>query len=375
MDIDERNSSEDSPERSVESSVLVQWTQRLAPRRAATKSTGENHSPPEQVATNPLLLSVAQTAMACQFEVLQNRQQYPQGVESSLEALQLIEKVEQLFSVYKPHSDLSRINRFAHLRPQCVSLDSFTLLQLAQDMHLVTQGAFDITAGSLSEAWGFSRRRGIMPSQSEIEKALQNVGSTKLHLDISTLCVTTESAGVTVNPGGIGKGYALDRAANLLAESGIDDFMIHGGLSSIVARGNRMHSATRGGWLVAVKHPWDHDRQLGNIRLCNAALGTSGSGKQFFHFQGKRYSHLIDPRTGWPAQSMMSSTVLCASGAIADALATALFVLGPTAAREFCEQHPEIGALLVYASPQTGKLVLEAINLPKDVWIPNESVS
>ena len=106
------------------------------------------------------------------------------------------------------------------------------------------------------------------------------------------------------------------------------------------------------------------------IRLQNSALGTSGSGKQFFHFGGKRYSHIIDPRNGWPAQGMLSCTVVCPSGAVADALATALFVLGPDRAKDFCQRHPEIAAVLVFQS-DSGRQHILACNMPDGTWIPS----
>ena len=137
-----------------------------------------------------------------------------------------------------------------------------------------------------------------------------------------------------------------------------------------MARGDRQLQEVGGGWLVALKHPWRSDEQLGTIRLRNQGLGTSGSGKQFFHFGGKRYSHIIDPRSGRPAQEMMSATVIGGSGAVADALATALFVLGPDGARELCEQLPEVSSILIYSHPRSGSLQLEVLNPTDDLWLP-----
>ncbi len=151
------------------------------------------------------------------------------------------------------------------------------------------------------------------------------------------------------------------------------DFMIHGGLSSVVACGHRHHPETGGGWLVSLKHPWRWEEHLGTIRLRDQALGTSGSGKQFFHFGGQRYSHIIDPRTGWPAQSMMSASVVCGSCAIADALATAFFVMGPEASESFCERHPDIAAILIYQAPKSGRQVIRTCNFSDEMWTPARS--
>jgi thiamine biosynthesis lipoprotein len=285
-----------------------------------------------------------------------------------MEALEVVAQLERLLSVYKQRSELSVLNRFGGTRAVAISHDTLTLLELARDLHKLTAGAFDITAARLSETWGFSRREGSVPTQAAIEAALQQVGGQYVQTDSQAKTARFLREGVQVNPGGIGKGYALDRAIGRLIDQGIENFMIHGGLSSVAARGDRQHSATGGGWLVAVKHPWRWEEKLGTLRLRNQALGTSGSGKQFFHFGGQRYSHIIDPRSGWPAQGMMSATVICPSGAVADALATAFFVMGPELSRRFCEQHPQIGSILIYSEPKSGRQRIETCNLTEDTW-------
>lgn len=320
--------------------------------------------------TDSLLLTVSRAAMACEWEVLLNQHQYPSGAEQAMRALDAVERMERLLSVFDPRSEFSLINRFAALRPIPVAYDTLTLLRLAADVHQLSQGAFDITAGSLSQVWGFSRREGRMPSEAEIAQALEVVGQLWVKLDAEANQVRLEKPGVTLNSGAIGKGYALDRATQILVAAGIGDFMMHGGLSSVMARGNRQHRQTGGGWLVALKHPFRWEEQIGTIRLRDQALATSGSGKQFFHYQGKRYSHIIDPRTGWPAEGMHSVTVIVPSAAVADALSTALFVMGPLAARQFCAQHSEVSAILVVNDTKTGQLRLETHNLSPDMWIP-----
>ncbi len=329
----------------------------------------ESKSNPKQShPVDRLLLSISQSAMACEFEVLLNQSQYGQGAEQAMVALEVVSQLEQLLSVYKLRSELSTLNRFGSSRPVAISHDTLTVLDLAVDLYKLTAGAFDITAGSLSEAWGFSRRQGSVPSDKEIEEALDKVGSQHLATDGAAMTACLLREGVQVNPGGIGKGYALDRAIGRLIDNGIEHFMIHGGLSSVAARGDRQHSSTGGGWLVALKHPWRWEETLGTVRLRNQALGTSGSGKQFFHFGGKRYSHIIDPRSGWPAQEMMSVTVICPSGAVADALATALFVMGPELSQRFCDQHPEIAAILIYVDQRTGRQRIVTCNITDDIW-------
>lgn len=345
-----------------------------------TNSEAFQRSVQEQERGTPWLDSIEQSAMACEFEVLLNHGQYPQGLERGRDAMRVIHSLEDQLSVYRPTSDFSTVNRWAHERAVAVRFDVIRLLAVAQEISRATGRAFDITAGELSEVWGFSRRQGRKPADDELQAALQRVGSEFVSLDEGALTVRLERRGVKLNPGGIGKGYALDCMAQQLADSGIEDFLIHGGRSSVAARGDRRHGTrgpsrdeasradTQGGWWIALAHPLRWEEKLGRIRLQNRALGTSGAGKQFFHYQGVRYSHVIDPRTGWPAQGILSATAICRSGTLADALATAFMVMGSEATHQFCTTHPAFSAVLVRSPPGSSRLVIERINLADDDW-------
>ncbi len=351
--------------------LLATWLERLAPAKlvgADGEPVASGRANQSGASLERLLLSVSRSAMACEFEVLLNQHQYRNGPEQALAALDIIELLENKLSVYKPHSDLSLLNRFGAKRPVAVAADTLKLLQLAQDIHQLTAGAFDITAGSLSDVWGFSRRQGEMPTPEKIADALKSVGTELVQIDAELAQVGLLREGVKTNPGGIGKGYALDRAAGHLTGQGIDDFLIHGGLSSVIARGERQHPHVGGGWLVSLRHPLRVEEVLGTIRLRDQALGTSGSGKQFFHFGGERYSHIIDPRSGWPAQGMLSATVICRSGAVADALATALFVMGCEHAQEFCAKFPQISAIILVANKKSVRPQIVTVNTTEEQW-------
>lgn len=368
----------------LEEDSIESWLTQLSLVERTDNSSGANEmestrgpaqtEPPlsePNTVSESLLLTVARSAMACEFEVLLNQFQYPKATELALDALDLVDRLESHLSVYQPHSDLSGLNRWGAEKYVPVGEDTLQLLALAHAVHQATGGAFDITSGLLSEVWGFSRRSGRKPSADEIEEALNCVGMQFVELELEMGAARFLRNGLQINPGGIGKGYALDRAGRRLFDAGIRDFMIHGGRSSVAAVGNRSHPETGGGWLVALKHPWRWEEPLGMIRLEDQALATSGSGKQFFHFGGQRYSHIIDPRSGWPAQSMMSCTVICASGAVADSLATAFFVMGPDLTREFCAVHPAIAAILIYQDSKTGKQTLETCNVQEGNWLPH----
>jgi thiamine biosynthesis lipoprotein len=148
-----------------------------------------------------------------------------------------------------------------------------------------------------------------------------------------------------LNLGAVGKGHALDRAATRLAEAGLENFLLHGGRSSVLARGRR--NADEQGWRVGIVHPLRADVRLAEVRLADRGLGTSGSGTQYFRHRGKRYGHILDPRTGRPAEGVLSATVLAPTAAEADALSTAVYVLGVERGLAFCATRPELAAAIV----------------------------
>src|SRR5262249_11136482 len=152
--------------------------------------------------------------------------------------------------------------------------------------------------------------------------------------------------GLEINLGSIGKGYALDRVAELLrTEWEIGSALLHGGRSSVYAMGTEPGDSR--GWVIGVRHAWDPERRLAKGRLRNRGLATSAATFQHLEYQGRKLGHILDPRTGWPAEGIASATVIAPTAAEADALSTAFFVLGIEGARRYCETHPDIGALLL----------------------------
>ncbi len=338
------------------------------------------------------LLTVARQAMACEFEVLLNAGQYPAGADAALAALDLVEELEAQLTVYRDTSEIMAINGRAANEAVAVEPRLFELLARAVELSRATGGAFDITSGPLSKVWGFYRQQGSMPSPAEVAEALALVGSNKLQLDHFKRTIRFTQPRMELNLGAIGKGHALDRAAALLESSGIHDFCLHGGNSSVIARGNRVldfglpildsekqelaaqskiqnpKSKISSGWSIALRHSLKPDVRLAEFRLVDQALGTSGSGTQFFHYQGNRYGHVLDPRTGWPADNVLSATVIAPTAEQADALSTALFVMGLDAARALCQSRPEIAALLVTPGAKAGTTELHPLNLADDAW-------
>lgn len=339
----------------------------LVPDVSAPAPRGRGNAGGQRAET--YLVQIARTAMACEFQILLNSGQHPGATEAALDALDQIERLENQLSWFRDTSELTRINRTAAVSPVIVERRLFRLLVEAISLSAQTGGAFDITAGPLWKLWGFHRRQGKIPSNLEIQQALTQTGSHQIRLDTDARTIQFARDGVEINLGAIGKGYALDRCGEHLVAAGVDNFLIHGGHSSILAHGSRAgDSEHEPSWTVALRHPLKPDQRLVEIQLRDRALGTSGSGNQFFHSGGKRYGHVLDPRTGHPASSLLSATVIAPTAAQADALATAFFVLGAEASVAFCQPRPDFGALLVSAGEQAGSLELVTVGIEEHEW-------
>ncbi len=303
------------------------------------------------------LIRAQRRAMATLFEIA-----LPIGTPDALfhaeSALDEIDRVEDKLTAYRETSETSRLNRKAFHDPVVVDDELFRLLALCQRLNEETGGAFDITSGPLIKAWGFFRRRHRLPGASELAEALSRVGMRHVELNAKNQSVRYSRPCVEINFGSIGKGHALDRVADLLMGKGIDAALVHGGYSSVFALGST--AGTARGWPITVRHPWAPERHLAVLHLRDRGLATSAATYQHFDFQGRRFGHIIDPRTGYPAATMLSATVVAPTAAEADALATAFFINGIEWARRYCDSHPEIGAVML---PADGEIPV-TVNLP-----------
>ncbi|MBL9123920.1 MAG: FAD:protein FMN transferase [Planctomycetaceae bacterium] len=304
------------------------------------------------------LLKFSRRAMACQFEFILPAAGPEAGPEAAVAALDLVDDLEAQLTAYRDSSELMEINRRAVHEAVPVEERLFELLQFAVELSARTGGAYDITSGPLSRIWGFQRRQGRVPDAEEIVAALARVGSRHVELNREDRSVRFRASGVELNLGSIGKGYALDRCAELLRAAGVNRALLHGGQSSVVALnpwpeadGAAVEPAQPSlHWTVGVGDPLRPGKRLALARLWNRALGTSGSSVQFFRHAGRRYAHILDPRTGWPAEGLLSATVFAPTAAAADALSTACYVLGLDGALKLCEELGVAAALV--ESPQ-----------------------
>ena len=364
------------------------------PAGEPTPFPGSGSAPAAEVPglpTNTIRLS--QTAMAADFEVIFNPGPAAR-LQAASDALTEVARLEQLLSIYRPSSTLSQLNAHAAAAsPAGVPTDPelFALIRDALALATETEGAFDPTATPLVALWRTALRNSQPPTEAEVAAARAATGFQHVRLDPHQQTVAFTHPQTQLNFNAFGKGYALDRAGQILdawlaaREAGViqpneaihapqpaqpagDDtsptepasgpptppehaWLLHGGYSSLLARGSL---AGVDGWPVGIRHPQFPQQTLATLWLKDRGLSTSGSGVQFFRHRGRKYGHLIDPRTGWPAEGMLSATVVAPTAAQAEALSTAFFVLGVERAQQYCHNHPEIGSLLI-ATPEPGQ--------------------
>jgi FAD:protein FMN transferase len=284
-------------------------------------------------------LRLHRRAMACRFEITLDACD-ARFVPAAQAALNEIDRLEAQLTVFKDTSELARINReAAHGDVPCTP-SLFALLDRCRELFDCTEGAFDITTTPLSRCWGFLRREGRLPEPREIDAARRAVGMPLVTLDRERTVVRFQRPDVELNLGAVGKGYALDCIALMLRRAGVHHALLSAGQSSLVAIGGRGR-----GWSIDIVSP-RRETALARLWLRDRALGTSGAGTQFVVADGQRYGHVIDPRTGWPAQGTLSASVVCRSGTDADALSTAFLVAGAPLAERYCAERGDVMALV-----------------------------
>lgn len=268
--------------------------------------------------------------MACRFEAwLKPAEREALGVVR--EGFALVRAIERRFSLFHPESELVRINHGAHLGPVSVSEDLFDLLLLAKRITRLSDGVHDVTSGALSRCWGLLERCARIPAPEALAAARRLTGWARVRLDENARTIAFAEPGVEINLGSLGKGYALDRMAARLTRAGVSDFLVGAGSSTVVACGHGLDGA---GWPVLVRR----DKKRGRTeRLMNEALSTSGPHEQTFETAGRRFCHILDPRSGRPSTRVGAVSVIARTGVIAEAVSTALFLLEEAPARRLID--------------------------------------
>jgi len=251
------------------------------------------------------------------------------------EALDEIDRIESQLSLYRAGSEIATVNARAAFQGVTVSPEVFALLERAVKFSEMTAGSFDITVAPLVRAWGFMKGSGARPIDAQIAEAREVVGSRFLELNPDRCTVRFKRAGMMLDLGSIGKGYALDIAADVLRDAGVENALLHGGTSTIYALGQD----ASGPWKIAIDPPAlpttaesaepaaaTATSPLAIVPLSNEALSVSAVWGKFFTMDGKTYGHVIDPRTGWPAENALLGVVVVKSAAESDALSTAVLL-------------------------------------------------
>jgi thiamine biosynthesis lipoprotein len=341
----------ESSQKSTRRQFLAGQSAAQAARDLVDQALPEAELPPASAADEPYLVTFSRRAMACDFEVKVRAGRFRGAAEHVMAALDAVESLEAQLSIYRETSEISAINRAASSVAVRVEPALFDLLESCVELSRLTQGAFDITAGPLVKLWGLSRRQGAVPSADDLARTMATVGGDKLLLDRRNRTVRFAVPGMELNLGSIGKGYALDRCGERLRAAGVTDFLCHGGRSSILV-GETGEADNPSGWRIGVDDPLRPGRRLAELRVRNRAVGTSAATNQSFFHEGRRYGHILDPRTGQPVEGVLQTTVLAPTAAMADALATACYVLGPRAASECCQSLSGVALLMVSASEE-----------------------
>ncbi len=258
------------------------------------------------------------------------------------------DRLESLLSVWKDDSDVVRMNNNAGLTPVAVSQDTINVLREATEASVVTRGKFDITFGALADIWRFDHDQdNVVPDRQLIEARLPRIDYRAVQIDGTAKTAFITRPGMRVHLGGIGKGYAIDRAIALLEERGFTDFLIQSGGDLYVA-------GTNGGtpWKLAIADPRGTHEPFATLQITDRTFSTSGDYERFFIKDGKRYHHLLDPDFGEPASGCRSVTIVTNRAVLADVLSTGVFIMGPAEGMKLIEQLPDVEGVIVTAENQ-----------------------
>jgi len=240
------------------------------------------------------------------------------------EAVSEIERIEQMISSWDEASETIKIIKNAGIQPVKVSPELYRLIERAIKISEITDGAFDITYASMDNIWKFDGSMDRMPSDGEIQKSIAKIGYKKIVLDSEEQTVFLTEPGMRIGFGAIGKGYAADRAKELLTSKQVKGGIINAS-GDLTTWGTK---ATGEKWLVGIANPLSKEKVFSWLPIVESSVATSGNYEKYIVINGKKYSHIIDPRTGYPTSGINSVSVFAKHAELCDALATAVFIMG-----------------------------------------------
>jgi len=258
------------------------------------------------------------------------------------QAIQEVRRIEGLFTTYKDDSETQRINNLAGREPANVSEEMIGLILRGKKISHLTQGAFDLSYGSLERRfWNFDQTLDKLPTKEQAQAATSLINYENIEINSKRKQVFLNKKGMRIGFGGIGKGYAADRAAQLMKKAGIKRGFVSASGDIYCWGSNARH------WKIALELPENVKGILGEFELNNYAVATSGDYEKYVTINGVRYSHTIDPRTGFPAKSMKSVTVIAPFAELADALCTPLMIMGAQIGLNMINQVPGVECIII----------------------------
>ena len=282
-------------------------------------------------------------AMGCGFEatvVANDAQQADTFLDA---AINNIRRIEALISSWDENSQTGNINRSAGIEPVQVDVELFNLIKRSIAISKLTDGAFNITYASMDKVWKFDGSVTQLPDSNTVKESVRKVGYQNIQLSEDNRSVFLPEKGMKIGFGAIGKGYAADHTMNLLKSLGVTSGIINAS-GDLRTWGQQPNGEP---WQIGVKNPLNKNKVFVLLPLVNQALVTSGNYEKFITIDGKRYAHIIDPRTGYPTSGLTSVTIIASSAELADALATSVFVMGKDVGLDFVNQLKDVECVLV----------------------------
>ncbi|WP_320168105.1 FAD:protein FMN transferase [Mangrovibacterium marinum] len=305
--------------------------------------TGSLHAFSAETYTRSLKL------MGSRFDITVVAENEPEGNKFIDLAVAEIRRIEKLISSWDEHSQTAEINRKAGIQPVVVAPELFQLIERAMAISRLTDGAFDISYASMDKIWKFDGTMTEMPSPEAIEASVAKVGFEHIILNPESHSIYLDRRGMKIGFGAIGKGYAADRAKTLLMGQGVPAGIINA--SGDMNTWGVQPSGEE--WKVGIVNPFNKTKVFAVLPLQRGAVVTSGDYEKYVRFNGVRYTHIINPQTGYPATGIISATVFAPKAELADALATSIFVMGIDVGLNRINQLPQVECILI---DETGKI-------------------
>jgi len=267
------------------------------------------------------------------------------------EAVSEIERIEKIISSWNKDSETSLVNKNAGIKPVKVSRELFNLIERSIKISEITDGAFDITYASMDEIWRFDGTMDKVPSEESIRKSVSKVGYKKIQLDHDNQTVFLPEKGMCIGFGAIGKGYAADRAKDLLVSKDVKGGIINAS-GDLTTWGTKV---TGEKWLVGIANPLSKDKVFSWLPIIESSVATSGNYEKYIILDGEKYSHIIDPRTGYPTRGINSVSIFAKQAELCDAMATAVFIMGRDVGLHMINQIDGLEAVVIDAENKVHK--------------------